>query len=134
MPDPKLILHIEDNYDNRILVRRLLHSAAYNVVEAENARQAVTALCKYFPDLILMDINLPGIDGYTLTSKLKTYSSMKKIPIIAITANAMRGDREKTLMAGCDGYIEKPIDIDNFLDQIAHFVNHNGKNGSGHAS
>ncbi len=127
MPPAKLILHIEDNFDNRILVRRLLHSASYNVIEAENAHQAIAALCKYAPDLILMDINIPGVDGYTLTSKLKTIPTMKKIPIVAITANAMRGDREKSLIAGCDGHIEKPIDIDSFLDVIAHHLNHNGR-------
>lgn len=129
MPPGKLILHIEDNFDNRLLVRRLLHSAAYNVIEAENARQAISALCKYCPDLILMDINIPGVDGYTLTAKLKSIPSVKKIPIVAITANAMRGDREKSLLAGCDGYVEKPIDIENFLIQIDEFINSNGKHG-----
>lgn len=129
MPPGKLILHIEDNFDNRLLVRRLLHSAAYNVIEAENARQAISALCKYYPDLILMDINIPGVDGYTLTAKLKSIPSVKRIPIVAITANAMRGDREKSLLAGCDGYVEKPIDIDNFLNQVAEFIHGNGKSG-----
>lgn len=129
MPPGKLILHIEDNFDNRLLVRRLLHSAAYNVIEAENARQAISALCKYCPDLILMDINIPGVDGYTLTAKLKSIPSVKNIPIVAITANAMRGDREKSFLAGCDGYVEKPIDIDNFLDQVGGFINGNGKSG-----
>ena len=132
MSPGKLILHIEDNFENRILVRRLLHSASYNVIEAENARQAVVALCKYCPDLILMDINIPGVDGYTLTAKLKTIPSVKNIPIIAITANAMRGDREKSLLAGCDGYIEKPIDIDGFNDQIADYMNKNGKDITRH--
>ncbi len=122
MQNQKLILHIEDNFDNRILVRRLLQSANYQVIEAENAYQAVAALRKYSPSLILMDINLPGVDGYTLTAKLKTVPGVNKIPIIAITANAMRGDREKTLRSGCDGYIEKPIDIDNFLVQVERFI------------
>jgi two-component system cell cycle response regulator DivK len=125
MQTQKLILHIEDNFDNRILVRRLLYSANYQVIEAENAYQAVQALKRYTPDLILMDINIPGVDGYTLTSKLKTIPGVNKIPIIAITANAMRGDREKSLRSGCDGYIEKPIDIDNFLVQIDRFLNFN---------
>jgi len=127
MPPGNLILHIEDNFDNRILVRRLLLSASYRIIEAENARQAIAALYKYSPDLILMDINLPGIDGYTLTSKLKSVPSVQNIPIVAITANAMRGDRERTLLAGCDGYIEKPINIDCSLDQIASFIPHNGR-------
>lgn len=125
MQNQKLILHIEDNFDNRILVRRLLYSANYQVIEAENAYQAVQALKRYTPDLILMDINIPGVDGYTLTSKLKSIPGVNKIPIIAITANAMRGDREKSLRSGCDGYIEKPIDIDNFLVQIDRFLNFN---------
>lgn len=122
MPGDKLILHIEDNFDNRILVRRLLHSASYNVLEAENARQAIACLHHYKPDLILMDINLPGVDGYTLTTKLKTIVGVKNIPIVAITAYAMRGDREKSLLAGCDGHIDKPIDVDTFLSRIAYYL------------
>lgn len=117
-----LILHVEDNIDNRVLVRRLLESHSFKVIEAANAYEAVVFLRNYRPDLILMDINIPDVDGYTLTSKLKTIPSVKSIPIIAITANAMRGDREKTLHAGCDGYIEKPIDIDNFLTQVNSFL------------
>jgi len=118
----KTILHIEDNLDNRVLVRRLLTSENYHVVEATNAFEAVECLRRYSPDLILMDINLPEVDGYTLTSKLKTIPGVKNVPIIAITANVLRGDREKTLLAGCDGYIEKPIDVEDFLVQVAFFL------------
>ena len=77
-----------------------------------------------------MDINIPDVDGYTLTSKLKTIPRVKNIPIIAITANVMRGDREKTLRAGCDGYIEKPIDIDNFSNPSRLFSGEQTLNGS----
>lgn len=119
----KTILHIEDNPDNRVLVKRLLQSASYRVLEAADAFEAITVLRRNRPDLILMDINMPGVDGYTLTSKFKTIPGLRNIPIIAITANAMRGDREKTLRAGCDGYIEKPIDIDKLLTQVARFIN-----------
>ena len=122
MSGTKKILHIEDNFENRILVRRLLQSADYDVVEAENAFQAITQLRSSRPDLILMDINMPDVDGYTLTAKLKSVPGIQHIPIIAITANAMRGDREKSLRAGCDGYIEKPINIDTFIDQIHFFL------------
>ena len=122
MPGSKTILHIEDNLENRILVRRLLTSQNYQVVEAVNAFEAVDCLRHCTPDLILMDINIPDVDGYTLTAKLKTLPRVKNIPIIAITANVLRGDREKTLRAGCDGYIEKPIDVENFLVQIAYFL------------
>jgi two-component system cell cycle response regulator DivK len=92
------------------------------VLEAENALQAINCLRATRPDLILMDINMPDVDGYTLTSKLKTVPGVRQIPIIAITANALRGDREKSLRAGCDGYIEKPIDVDTFLDQVSLFL------------
>ncbi len=121
----KKILHIEDNFENRILVRRLLQAADYDVIEAENAFQAISQLRSNRPDLILMDINMPDVDGYTLTAKLKTVPGIKQIPIIAITANAMRGDKEKSLRAGCDGYIEKPINIDTFLDEIHYFLEGN---------
>ena len=123
MSAQKTILHIEDNLENRILVRRLLNAASINVIEAENAYEAIRQLRSTRPDLILMDINMPDVDGYTLTSKLKTVPGIKSIPIIAITANAMRGDRERSLSAGCDGYIEKPINIDTFNDQIDHYLN-----------
>ena len=122
MNKEKLILHVEDNPDNRLLIRRLLHSASFQVLEATNAYEAILILRKYRPDLILMDINMPRVDGYTLTSKFKTIGSLQEIPIIAITANAMKGDREKSLLAGCDGYVEKPIDVDRLLGQIHRFI------------
>ncbi len=122
MSDQKLIFHVEDNPDNRLLVRRLLTAFGYQVVEAENASQALEVLKTTQPDLILMDINMPDMDGYTLTIQLKSRPELMDVPIIAITANAMRGDRERTLDAGCDGYIEKPIDIDKFIDQIERFL------------
>ncbi len=122
MSSKKLIFHVEDNPDNRLLVRRLLTAFGYDVVEAENAHQALEVLKTTQPDLILMDINMPDMDGYTLTIQLKSRPELMDVPIIAITANAMRGDRERTLDAGCDGYIEKPIDIDKFIDQIERFL------------
>jgi len=133
MSAQKIILHIEDNFENRILVRRILQSADYQVLEAENALQAINQLRQARPDLILMDINMPGVDGYTLTSKLKTVPGIKQIPIVAITANAMRGDREKSLQAGCDGYIEKPIDIDTLLEKVHYFLTHQSSPDRTHA-
>ena len=122
MADNTLILHVEDNFENRMLVRRLLLSEGYQVIEAEQAAQALEILKTTLPALILMDINMPDMDGYTLTNTIKAMPQMVGIPIIAITANVMKGDREKTLQAGCDGYIEKPIDVDRFLDQIERFL------------
>ncbi len=117
-----VILHVEDNPDNRLLVRRLLMSEDYTVLEAENAFHALEILKTNLPHLILMDINMPDIDGFTLTNQIKSTPGLGKIPVIALTANVMKGDRERTLQAGCDGYIEKPIDIDRFLDQVAAFL------------
>ena len=122
MSEEKLILHVEDNFENRILVRRLLLSEGYRILEAENAGKALELLKTNRPDLILMDINMPDMDGYTLTNEIKMLPNTRGIPVVAITANVMKGDREKTLSAGCDGYIEKPIDVDNFLTQVAHFL------------
>jgi two-component system cell cycle response regulator DivK len=119
----KKILHVEDNLENRILIRRLLMSDNYEVLEAENADQAMSILAVTTPHLILMDINMPDVDGYSLTTNLKSMPNFNKIPIIAITANVMRGDREKVFKSGCNGYIEKPIDVDQFLDQITYFLN-----------
>lgn len=126
MPGNKLILHVEDNFENRVLVRRLLLSEGYEVVEAENANQAVKILESRIPDLILMDINMPDMDGYTLTSSLKSRNDLQMVPIVAITANVMRGDRERVFRSGCNGYIEKPIDVDRFLDQVASFMDRTG--------
>jgi two-component system, cell cycle response regulator DivK len=122
MPNGKTVLHVEDNFDNRLLVRRLLQAFGYNVIEAENASKAREILKDNQPDLILMDINMPDVDGYTLTNELKAIPRLSSIPIVAITANVMKGDRERTLSAGCDGYIEKPIDVDKFIDQVDRFL------------
>jgi two-component system, cell cycle response regulator DivK len=122
--DKGTILYVEDNQDNRSLMRRVLGAEGYSVVEANNAGQAVATLelDNVKIDLILMDINMPDMDGYTLTAKIKSIQKFSKIPIIAVTANVMRGDREKSLEAGCDGYIQKPIDIDTLGQQIERFM------------
>lgn len=122
MSSAQTILHVEDNLENRQLIRRLLMSEGYEVLEAASAVQALQILSEHIPDLILMDINMPDIDGYALTSQLKSRPELEDVPIIAITANVMKGDRERTIQAGCDGYIEKPIDIDRFMDKIARFI------------
>jgi two-component system cell cycle response regulator DivK len=116
------ILYVEDNADNRTLVRRILMAEGFSLHEAPNAAQALEWLESNIPDLILMDINMPDIDGYTLTSRLKALPGLHNTPIIAITANALRGDRERSLEAGCDGYIQKPIDVDALPRQIMRFL------------
>ena len=116
------ILYVDDNSDNRNLIRRVLEAEGYSVMDAINAGQAIEKLEKNRIDLILMDINMPDMDGYTLTTKIKGIQSFSRIPIVAVTANVMRGDREKSLEAGCDGYIQKPIDIDTLAQQIERFM------------
>ena len=122
MPNNSTILYVEDNVDNRTLVRRILMAEGYNLLEAVNATQALEILGNTQPDLILMDINMPDMDGYSLTAQIKSMEGLGSIPIVALTANVMRGDRERSLEAGCDGYIQKPIDIDMLSEQIERFL------------
>ncbi len=112
------ILNIEDNFDNRLLVRRVLTAEGYKIVEAGNAGEGLEALKTLHPDLILMDINMPDMDGYSLTARIRSLPGFESVPIVALTANVMRGDREKSLEAGCDGYIQKPIDVDLLPQQV----------------
>jgi len=122
MSNNSTILYVEDNVDNRTLVRRILMAEGYNLLEAINATQALEILDNTRPDLILMDINMPDMDGYSLTAQIKGTPGLELIPIVALTANVMRGDRERSLEAGCDGYIQKPIDIDMLSEQIERFL------------
>ncbi len=122
MTENASILYVEDNFENRILVMRILNAEGYSVTFAENGSQALSAIDEHEFNLILMDINLPDIDGYTLTSRLRQNPKIKSIPIIALTANVMKGDREKSLEAGCDGYIQKPLDVDALPEQINRFL------------
>jgi two-component system cell cycle response regulator DivK len=117
-----VILYIEDNIDNRTLIRRILTAEGYDLKEAGNAGEALQTLSLMRPDLILMDINMPDVDGYTLTKQIRAMSGFESVPIVALTANVMRGDRERSLEAGCDGYIQKPIDIDLLPQQIERYL------------
>lgn len=116
------ILYVEDNPDNRLLIRRVLVSEGYAVEEAANAKEAFEKIHLSAPDLILMDINMPDIDGYTLTSQLRALPELNNVPIIALTANVMKGDRERSLEAGCDGYLQKPVDIDSLTSQVEKYL------------
>jgi two-component system cell cycle response regulator DivK len=116
------ILYVEDNFDNRMLVRRVLEAEGYEVVEAQDGMQALQRLETQSIDLALMDINMPDIDGYTLATRIRATPKFASMPILAMTANVMRGDRERSLDAGCDGYIQKPIDIDTLSEQLEGFL------------
>ena len=122
MPEKATILYVEDNSDNRKLVRRVLEAEGYLVTEAKDGQQAMERLLSERVDLALMDINMPEVDGYTLTARIKSMPQFAHLPIVAVTANVMRGDRERSLQAGCDGYIQKPIDIDTLSQQIERFL------------
>jgi len=116
------ILYIEDNPENRMLVRALLEAEGYTLVDAEDGLAGIEAALREQPALILLDMNLPGVDGYEVGVILKSFPSLKQVPIVAVTAYAMEGDRQRTLVAGCDGYIAKPIDADAFPRQVADFL------------
>jgi len=120
--DGKIILYIEDNPENRLLVKRVLEAEGYQVVEADSGSTGLQKAERLKPDLVLMDINLPEIDGYELTRRLKQMPHLAGVPVVAMTANVMKGDRERTLAAGCDGYIQKPIDVDQLPLQVARFM------------
>jgi len=115
----KNILLVEDNPVNRRLAVFLLRSQGYEVREATTAQEALELLEKERADLIVMDIQLPGMDGLEVTRRIKAQPATADIPIIAVTSYAMKGDREKALAAGCVGYVTKPIDKNIFVQEIA---------------
>jgi two-component system cell cycle response regulator DivK len=113
------ILYVEDNFQNKRLVRKILMAKGYEVIEADDGQTGVDMAAQESPDLILMDISIPGIDGIEATHLIKTNPDTAHIPVIALTANAMRGDRERFLAAGCDGYLPKPISTSDLLRVVA---------------
>lgn len=113
-----IVLYIEDNEQNFYLVNVLLKTKDYRVLWAHDGREGIDKALQSRPDLILLDIQLPIMDGYEVARRLRSNPELSKVPIIAVTSYAMSGDREKALSAGCNGYIEKPIDPDTFLAQI----------------
>ncbi|KAB2906340.1 MAG: response regulator [Anaerolineae bacterium] len=117
-----LVLYIEDDDNNRVLVERVLKAEGYRVITASRAETGIALAMEHLPDIILMDINMPEIDGFMATARLRAVATLKDVPIVAVTANVMKGDREQTLAAGCDGYIPKPIDIDTFPSEIETFL------------
>ncbi|MBI1256789.1 MAG: response regulator [Chloroflexi bacterium] len=117
------ILYVEDNPQNMRLVRKMLMSAGYQVIEAFDGFSGLEAVETEHPSLILMDVNLPDIDGLEVTARIKSDPDLAAIPVVALTANAMHGDRERCLAAGCDGYIPKPITKNELLTTVAYFLN-----------
>jgi len=118
----KRILVIEDNETNLYLIRFMLEKSGYEVIEAKEGAVGVELAAKEKPDLILMDIQLPDIDGLEATKRIRASEADGEVPIIALTSFAMAGDREKALAAGCTGYIEKPINPETFMAEIEKYL------------
>jgi CheY-like chemotaxis protein len=116
---PMKILYVEDNDDNVYMLKNRLARAGFTVIVAPNGAKGVAMAASEQPDLILMDLTLPDIDGEEATRRIKADAATKAIPIIALTANAMSGDREKALAAGCDDFDTKPVDMPRLLGKIA---------------
>ncbi|HZA56519.1 MAG TPA: response regulator [Candidatus Udaeobacter sp.] len=118
----KRILAIEDHEENRRLLRDLLTSVGYELIEAVTGEEGVVLAEAQLPDLILMDIQLPGIDGYEVTRRIKANPALRQIPVIAVTSYALSGDDVKALEAGCDAYVTKPFDPAELLEKIREFL------------
>jgi two-component system, cell cycle response regulator DivK len=119
---PKKILIVEDNEDNRELAVKVLRNKGFETVTAVDGEEAIEKAVSEKPDLILLDISLPKLDGYEVAKRLKSMEDFKEIPIVAFTAHAMKGDREKVIVAGFEGYISKPINIREFPDQVKLYI------------
>ncbi len=118
----RTILLIEDNDQNRYLATFLVEARGHRVVHAPDGPRGIALAQAAVPDLVLLDIQLPGIDGYAVARALRAIDTMARIPIVAVTSYAMMGDKEKALESGCTGYLEKPIDPETFVDQIEAFL------------
>jgi two-component system cell cycle response regulator DivK len=117
-----LILYVEDNFENKLFVRRVIESMGHEMLEAETGYQSLDMAADRPPDLILMDINIPGMDGLETTVKFKENGKLSHIPVIALTANAMKGDKERCLAAGCDGYLQKPIGVSDLRKTVQEYA------------
>lgn len=116
------VLIIEDNAQNMYMMRFLLENKGFTVIEARGGAEGIEIACTGSPDIILLDIQLPEIDGYAVAETLKKKPELSKVPIVAVTSYAMAGDRERIIAAGADGYIEKPIDPETFAEEIGTFL------------
>lgn len=116
------ILYIDDNDESRLLVKRVLMVEGHVLLEAADGPEGLKVAEEGWPDLILVDINMPDMDGYEATARLREIPMMAQVPIVALTANVLRGDRERSFAAGCDGYIQKPLDVDVLPSQVMAFL------------
>ena len=124
------ILVIEDNEQNMYLVKFILEKYGYQIIQARSGDEGIQQAQQHKPDLVLLDIQLPVMDGYSVARELRKMQVMAEIPIVAVTSYAMPGDRENALKAGCSGYIEKPINPETFITEVEHYLTlqENGSN------
>jgi len=119
---PRTILVVEDNQDSRELVVKVLKNKGYQMIEAEDGEEAIQKALTEKPNLILLDISIPKIDGYEVVKRLKNMEEFRDTPIVALTAHAMKGDREKFISGGFEGYISKPINVREFPEQVRNYL------------
>lgn len=125
--EQKIVLYIEDNYHNRRIVRKILQTRGYTLVEAQDGIVGLAMVRKLHPPLVLLDIGLPGMDGLEVVAHIKEDRTLRNIPVIALTASAMRGDRERFLAAGCDDYLSKPVQAAELVNMVAAHYPNNSK-------
>ena len=118
----KTVLLVEDNEDNLVVYRTILEHVGYNVIEARDGEEGVEAAKRELPDLILMDISIPKMDGWEATQRLKADAETRDIPIVALTAHALEEDRQKAVQAGCDGYLAKPVEPRRVVQEVERFL------------
>ncbi|MBN1978901.1 MAG: response regulator [Anaerolineae bacterium] len=124
--DQKTVLYIEDNFHNRRIVRKILQSRGYSLIEAEDGISGLAMVQELKPPLVLLDIGLPGMDGLEVVGRIKADEALRHIPVIALTASAMRGDRERFLAAGCDDYLSKPVQAMELINMVGTYYPSNG--------
>ncbi len=122
--EEKTVLYIEDNFHNRRLVRKVLVARGYNVEEAADGEEGLEKVRTLHPDVVLLDISLPKMDGIEVVKHIRADPELREIPVIALTASAMVGDRERFLAAGCDDYLSKPVRMVTLLERVRHYAFH----------
>jgi two-component system cell cycle response regulator DivK len=127
--DQKTVLYIEDNLHNRRIVRKALQRCGYTVIEAEDGPTGLAMVRELKPPLVLLDIGLPEMDGLEVVARIRADAELRDIPVIALTASAMSGDRERFLAAGCDDYLSKPVQLKELINKVATYItpSNNGK-------
>lgn len=127
----KTVLLVEDNEDNLLVYRTILEHVGYRVLEARDGEEGIDSARTEIPDMILMDISIPKIDGWEVTRRLKDDEETSQIPVVALTAHALEEDRERAISAGCDGYLAKPVEPRRVVEEVERFIGPPTRDGGG---